>query len=231
MRGRGKGGGTGRGLAAALSVAALTAGPLYGAESSNDPPRPAVLDLALRAYDCGRRLGQFHKPLLGIIDYSLPSAEPRFWVIEMETGRVIFREHTTHGRGSGDLAARQFSNRPGSLQSSIGVFRTDQAYHGRHGYSLNLIGLESGINDRALERRIVIHGADYATPEHIARYGRLGRSHGCPAVDPRVSRRLIDRIKEGVALVAYYPDPAWLDASPYLHCDAASRDRLRSALP
>jgi hypothetical protein len=187
--------------------------------SSEPGPRDEVVEVAMRAYRCGRQLGQFDKALLGVIDYSLPSSEPRLWVIDMESERVLFHERVTHGRGSGELLARKFSNRPGSFESSIGVFRTDRPYRGRHGYSLNLRGLEPGFNDQAFARRIVIHGADYATSEHLARFGRLGRSHGCPVVDPRVTQRLIDSMKEGAALVAYYPDSDWLSGSRYLNCD------------
>lgn len=205
--------------AGALALWSLFLVTPYEVHSSDLGPREEVVELATRAYRCGRELGQFDKALLGVIDYSLPSTEPRLWVIDMESERVVFHERVTHGRGSGELLAQKFSNRPGSLESSIGVFRTDRSYRGRHGYSLNLMGLEPGFNDRAFARRIVIHGADYATSEHAARFGRLGRSHGCPAVDPRVTRRLIDFMKEGAALVAYYPDSNWLAKSRYLHCD------------
>jgi len=177
------------------------------------------LSLALSAYRCGRRQGAIDKPLLTLIDYSLPADVPRMWVIDVERGAVLFHELVAHGRGSGEEMAVSFSNRPGSLQSSLGLFRTAETYEGRHGHSLNLVGLEPGINDRAYERRIVMHGASYVTPEFVAEHGHLGRSWGCPALDPRISTRVIERIKEGSALFAYYPDPRGLDVSRYRSCD------------
>lgn len=181
------------------------------------PARP--LRLALQAFECGRARGLFEADSpLTLIDYSRPSTEPRLWVIDPRTGTVQFSELVAHGRASGEHLARSFSNRDGSRQSSLGLFRTAETYQGRHGYSLRLDGLEPGVNDRARSRAIVMHGADYATPEFSARFGRLGRSWGCPALDPAVHREVIDTIRGGNALFAYYPDETWLADSPYLHC-------------
>jgi hypothetical protein len=183
--------------------------------------RREVLDLALRAYQCGRARGEIARSRLTIIDYSLPSTQKRLWVIDLDRRRLLFNELVAHGRDSGENTAVSFSNSLGSHKSSLGLFRADQTYIGRHGYSLNLAGLEPGINDRALERRVVVHGADYVAPEFVARHGRLGRSWGCPALDRRVSRSVIDEIKGGGAVFAFYPDRQWLDRSSYLSCDAA----------
>lgn len=185
--------------------------------------RRDVLDLALRAYQCGRARGEIQRGRLTIIDYSLPSTQTRLWVIDLERHRLLFNELVAHGRESGENIAFSFSNTLGSHKSSLGLFRADTTYIGRHGYSLNLSGLEAGINDRALERRVVVHGADYVAPEFVARHGRLGRSFGCPALDRRVSRRVIDEIKDGGAVFAFYPDSNWLDRSSYLSCDSAGR--------
>jgi hypothetical protein len=92
-------------------------------------------------------------------------------------------------------------------------------YLGQHGYSLRLDGLERGVNDRARERAIVVHSARYASEEFAARHGRLGRSWGCPVLDPAVHRRVIDAIRGGTALFAYYPDPDWLSRSSFLECE------------
>ncbi|HWP65524.1 MAG TPA: murein L,D-transpeptidase catalytic domain family protein [Candidatus Limnocylindria bacterium] len=183
------------------------------------PPRPEVLELALRAYECGRSTGEVRGPLLTVIDYSLPSTERRLWVIDVPRRRVLFHELVAHGENSGYNLATAFSNRIGSRQSSLGLFRTADTYIGGHGVSLRLEGLEPGVNDRAMERRIVMHGADYVD-ENIARtLGRLGRSWGCPALPRASSRRVIERIKDGNALFAYYPDPRWLEQSRFLRCD------------
>jgi hypothetical protein len=184
--------------------------------SPEDGPASEVLDLARRAYDCGESRGYFDKPLLTVIDYSLPSTERRLWVIDLASGQVLFHELVAHGRGSGENFAVAFSNLEGSKQSSLGLFRTGETYEGKHGYSLRLVGLEPGVNDRAEARAIVIHGADYVTPEFAEQNGRLGRSWGCPALDPHVHRRVIDTIKGGTALFAYYPDDAWLSESTFL---------------
>ena len=182
-------------------------------------PRRPVLDLALRAYACGKARGHFTHPLLTIIDYSLPSVEPRLWVLDVRSRKVLFRELVAHGLNSGDNFAVAFSNEPGSLQSSLGLFRTEDTYKGRHGYTLRLSGLEPGVNDLAEERRIVMHGAAYVNRTVAAKRGRLGRSWGCPALPLGAHRRIIDRIRDGSAVFAYYPDPSWLQTSAFLDCE------------
>ena len=182
---------------------------------------PAVpLDLALRAYACGSARGEFSQPVLTLIDYSRPSTAPRLWVLDLAQGAVRFHTLVAHGRGSGLGRAVAFSNLPESKQSSLGLFRTEETYEGSHGYSLRLVGLETGVNDLAYSRNIVIHGADYATAQFASRHGRLGRSWGCPALDPSVHRSVIDSIRGGSALFAYYPDARWLASSPYLRCES-----------
>jgi len=183
-------------------------------------PRREVLDLAMRAYRCGRAEGQFDSSILTVIDYSLPSTEKRLWVIDLAQRRVLFHELVAHGQNSGEAYAVDFSNRPGSRQSSLGLFRTDNVYAGQHGESLRLIGLEPGINDLAEERRIVMHGAAYVNPRVVEVLGQLGRSWGCPAVDRAVFPQILRHIKEGTALFAYYPDPGWMRQSRFLQCDA-----------
>jgi len=182
------------------------------------PSQP--LQLALRAYACGRALGEFETPILTLVDYARPSSERRLWVLDLAAGAVRFHELVAHGRESGLGRAQRFSNTLGSRQSSLGLFRTAEPYQGRHGYSLRLVGLEPGTNDRAEERGIVVHAAAYATAEFANRYGRLGRSWGCPALDPAVNDDVIDTIRGGTALFAYFPDTAWSESSPYLHCEA-----------
>ena len=125
------------------------------------------------------------------------------WVIDLSLGRILYRELVAHGRESGENTTRTFSNLPGSLMSSMGLFVTDATYVGRNGYSLRLRGLEPGVNDRAYDRAIVMHGADYVSQALAARLGRIGRSFGCPAVRSAVARPLIDTIKNGTVLYAY----------------------------
>jgi hypothetical protein len=178
------------------------------------------LELGLRAFACGRARGEFSAPLLTLVDYSRPSTQRRLWVLDLETGDVLFHELVAHGRASGAGRASAFSNLPGSKQSSLGLFRTAEVYDGQHGYSLRLDGLESGVNHRARERAIVIHSADYVSEDFASRHGRLGRSWGCPVLDPAVHREVIDAIRGGTAFFAYYPDADWLARSPFLACEA-----------
>jgi len=88
---------------------------------------------------------------------------------------------------------------------------------GGNGYSLRLNGLDRGFNDRAMSRAIVMHGAPYVSESLAKKFGRLGRSWGCPAVSPRVAKRLIDTLKDGSPIFAYYPDKEWLQASRLLN--------------
>jgi hypothetical protein len=201
--------------------AELRAEPARQTERPPDGLRAEVFELARRAYECGRAQGHFEAPILTVIDYSLPSTERRLWVIDMRSGRVLFHELVAHGRNSGENLAIAFSNRPGSKQSSLGLFRTAGTYEGRHGYSLRLSGLEPGVNDAAWERSIVVHGAPYVGAEFAAQHGRLGRSWGCPALAPGVHRRVIERIRNGTALFVYYPDGNWLSHSRFLACPDA----------
>jgi hypothetical protein len=183
--------------------------------------RPEVLKLALEAYEQVEAGGHVRRPVLTIIDYELPSYEQRLWVIDMKVGRVLHQEWVAHGmgkpRGSGGTMeeALSFSNRKGTLKSSLGLFITAETYYGRHGYSLKLDGLEEGVNDKARERLIVLHGADYVTEDRAK--GRLvGRSWGCPAVRPGIAKILIDAIKSGSVLWIYYPHEEWLGESEFL---------------
>ena len=97
--------------------------------------------------------------------------------------------------------------------SSLGVFLTGDSYIGKHGLSLRLQGLEEGINDKSMERAIVIHAAEYVSERVGRREGRIGRSWGCPAVRPEVSRQLIKTVQGGALLLAYYPENSWLQTS------------------
>lgn len=178
---------------------------------------PKVLALALGASRCAISNGVVESPTtLTIIDYSKASIEPRLWVLDLTSRRVIYEELVSHGQGSGGNFATKFSNVPDSHQTSIGLFITDTTYVGRNGYSLRLEGLDKGFNDRARDRAIVMHGAPYVNAEVAKSLGRLGRSHGCPAVSAAVARELIDRVKGGNLLFSYYPDENWLGTSKYL---------------
>lgn len=178
------------------------------AVAARDGLRPAVLRLALRAYARVAAEGLARKPLLTVIDYSLRSREPRLWVLDLRAGTVLARELVAHGRGTGDDEARRFSNRPGSLQSSLGTFLTGATYRGKHGTSLRLKGLDRGLNDLAEARAIVVHGAEYVNREIVRQLGRLGRSQGCPALSRTAAPRVIELIRDGTVVFSYHPSAA-----------------------
>jgi hypothetical protein len=152
-----------------------------------------------------------------VIDYSRPSTEPRLFVIDVPARKVAFIERVAHGRGSGENITERFSNVAGSLMTSLGAFRASDVYQGQHGISLHLDGLEPGFNDHARERTIVMHGAAYVNDDIVATQGRLGRSWGCPAVRPAIVKSLIETIKDGSLVLAYYPDTNWLARSRFLN--------------
>ncbi len=180
---------------------------------------PTVLALALQARTCAIHRGvATSTSRLAVFDYSRPSTEPRLWVFDLGQPRLLFDEYVAHGRGSGDNYARHFSNDDGSLQSSLGLFATAETYIGDNGYSLRMDGLEPGVNDHARSRLLVMHGAWYVDPLLALKQGRLGRSYGCPALRPQVAHEVIDSLKQGQLLFAYYPDRQWLAHSNFLDC-------------
>ncbi len=155
-------------------------------------------------------------PIMAIVDFSKPSNQNRFYVVNFNTGNVLFVGTVSHGKNSGDLYSHSFSNVPESNKSSIGVFKTGATYTGKHGLSLKLFGLEPGINDNAFERDIVVHSAAYATPMFTKAHGRLGESKGCFVLDPKYSSHVINMLKDGSILFAYYPDSQYIKSSKYL---------------
>lgn len=164
-----------------------------------------ALQEALWALRCAEREGANEGRRLAVIDYSRSSLERRLWVFDLARGRLLQREFVAHGRQSGESFAEHFSNLPGSNQSSLGLFRGAESYKGRHGHSLRLDGLEPGFNDHARARALVIHGADYVAPTWAQKYGRMGRSLGCPAVQQEVIGVLVDQLKDGQYLFAWHP--------------------------
>lgn len=156
------------------------------------------------------------KEVMTLIDFTKPSTEERLYVFDMNERKLLFSSHVSHGRNSGDNYAKYFSNEVGSYKSSLGFYITAHTYNGKNGYSLVLDGLEKGINHRAKERAIVIHGAPYSNTSTIASTGRLGRSLGCPALPQKVSKPIIDTIKKGSVLYIYADDPEYLKKSSYI---------------
>jgi hypothetical protein len=185
---------------------------------------PKVLELALSAVQCARADGDGpHAERLAVIDYSLSSLKPRLWVFDLASHQLLYHEVVAHGQGSGGDVPTHFSNTNESHASSLGLFVTGATYIGHNGYSLRMDGLEKGINDAAMARAIVMHGAAYVNPAVNRGMGRLGRSWGCPALREAVAKPIIDVMKNGQFVFSYYPDQAWLAHSALLRCAAAHR--------
>ncbi|ROP79362.1 L,D-transpeptidase-like protein [Stenotrophomonas rhizophila] len=209
---------------AASPAPAAEANPVQMAEMLSKAAPAAdkqVLQLAARAMRCALRRPELgvDPGKLSVIDYSRPSTEPRMWIFDLTRQRLLFEEWVAHGRNSGDNRTQHFSNKDGSFMSSLGAFTAKETYMGGNGYSLRLEGLEPGFNDHARDRAIVIHGAPYVNPAIARLQGRLGRSLGCPAVRLSVARPLIDSLRGGTMVFAYYPDKDWLARSRLLEPD------------
>lgn len=175
-----------------------------------------VLAMAVNAYQKALDSGQVKNHHLTVIDYRLPSNQQRMWVFNVDKPKLDFNTFVAHGKNSGNTYATHFSNTHSSKSSSLGTFITKNTYIGGKGYSLNLQGVEKGVNDHALDRRIVVHGAWYMEKNFINQQGRAGRSWGCPAVSQKEAKPIINDIKNGSVVFAYYPDSAWLSHSQYV---------------
>jgi hypothetical protein len=224
----------------AVAVILATGVPAAGATA---PPSPAIIDAATApaaidpagldpaifararlAFERVRASGRHAvRPVLAVIDYSQPSTARRLWVFDVDSGALLHHELVAHGKGTGGLQATRFSNRHGSHQSSLGTFVVGDAYRGKHGRSLRLHGLDDGLNDNALARAVVIHAADYVSDAVVKAQGRLGRSWGCPALDPAVADDVMDTLKDGAVLVAWHRDQPALLASPWLRPERLAR--------
>jgi len=172
--------------------------------------------LAIKGWSKLRSQGDISKDIISICDFTQSSNKKRLYVIDLTAGTLLFNTLVAHGKNTGDEFARYFSNKPSSLQSSLGFYITREAYEGSHGLGLKLSGVEPGFNDRAEERAIVMHGADYVCDAFIDQYGRLGKSWGCPAVPFGMHEKIINAIKDGSCLFIYYPDKTYLAASKLL---------------
>ncbi len=171
---------------------------------SDSPSFRIALQKALEGYRHYTKNNDLSSTLV-IIDFSKPSYDKRLYVIDLEKKVLLHQSHVAHGKNSGMVYASKFSNRPNSYASSLGFYRTAETYFGKHGLSLRLDGLEIGVNDKARDRAVVIHSAKYANLEFIAKYGRLGRSFGCPTLPEKDYKRIVNLIKDGTLLFVYHP--------------------------
>lgn len=154
---------------------------------------------------------------LTICDLSQSSKQKRLYIIDIESQELVIHTYVAHGKNSGGEYATSFSNKPESLQSSLGFYITSNTYQGGHGLSLRIKGVDPGYNDKALERTIVIHGAAYVDPARAKAGVYMGRSFGCPAVPQKESARIITTIKNGTCLFIYHPSKKYLLGSTILN--------------
>lgn len=191
---------------------------------NKDTLREPVIKTVLTAIKCTRSNDIIYNNILTIIDYSLPSNQKRLWIFDLKNKNLLFHTYVSHAIKSGTLDSVFFSNKNNSRASSFGIFTTDIVYNGRHGLSLKLYGLDADVNDNAYLRNIVMHAAWYMSDNFVEKYGRVGRSWGCPAVPINLVKPIIETIKNGSLLVAYYPSQKWLSTSKFLTCDNASNN-------
>ena len=178
-----------------------------------------VIKPTLTIIQCTQSNHKLQNNILSIIDYSKPSNEKRLWIFSIKDKQLLFHTYVSHGIKSGTLLSQNFSNVNNSKASSIGVYQTEQTYYGRDGLSLRFTGMDYGFNSNAANRYIVMHGGWYVSEDFIKRYGRPGRSWGCPAVSEDLKTAIINTIKDNTLFIAYYPDDKWMAKSRFLHCD------------
>ena len=173
---------------------------------------------AVKGYEYLKEKGKINnESIISIVDFTKASYQKRLFVIDLQRCKILFNTYVAHGQGSGKEFANRFSNIPESFQSSLGFYLTSDTYTGKNGYSLHLEGVEKGINDRADERAIVMHGAPYVSETYIRSQGYIGRSWGCPAVPERLNKPIIEKIKNGSCLFIYGKNKNYLKRSKILN--------------
>ncbi len=178
-----------------------------------------VFQLAIKGYNKLESAGQLGNPaVLTIVDFSQSSKNKRMYVIDFINHRLLFNTLVAHGRNTGEEFASEFSNKTGTLKSSLGFYITKNHIFGsKVGISLIIKGVEKGFNDNAISRQIIIHGADYVTEQFIKRTGRLGRSYGCPSLPPDMIKPVIQAIEKGTCLFIFHADPDYLRNSQLIN--------------
>ena len=157
------------------------------------------------------------KNVLSICDFTQPSCSKRLYVIDVRHKKLLYRTYVAHGQNSGAEYASSFSNQPESFKSSLGFYITKTTYFGKNGLSLRIEGLDSGFNDLAGKRNIVLHGSSYVSQKFIRNTGAIGTSLGCPAMPSAVSPRIIKAVKNGSCLFIYHPTQQYLDESSVIN--------------
>lgn len=172
-----------------------------------------VFDYAMKGFN---EINPPNQKYLAINDYSQHSSKKRFYLINLKTQEVEINDYVAHGKHSGfNGNTKSFSNVENSKQTSLGFYLTDKPYYGGNGLSLKLEGLEPGINDNAMKRYIVMHGASYVSDTWVDKHGRIGRSWGCPAISKGNIKEVIDKIEGGTLMLSYSDKSDYLNKSKY----------------
>lgn len=154
--------------------------------------------------------------LLAIVDYSKPSSEKRFFLLDLANNKILYNTRIAHSKNSGFEIPIKFSNDPNSFENSLGFYLTLEEYSGAYGHSLKLRGLEENINSNAEERAIVIHGGNIANDSYLEKYGFLGRSLGCPVLPTDVISNVIALIKNGTVVFINGNDDTYMEESKFM---------------
>lgn len=176
-----------------------------------------IFDNALKGWNVLFEMNDLENPnILSIADLSQSSNSKRLYIIDLLQKKVVFNTYVAHGSKSGEEFASSFANIVHSHKSSLGFYVTGNTYQGQHGLAMRLKGVEKGINDFAEKRDIVMHSAAYVSESFIEKFGRLGRSQGCPAVSEALCRPIVNFIKEGTCFFIFYPDSNYFKKSKLL---------------
>jgi len=180
---------------------------VYSHLNANNCSLPNIITFskALEGFYDLKSKGKIARDIITVIDFSMSSNTKRLWVIDLTTNTILYNSLVAHGRNTGDEFAKSFSNSAESYKSSLGFYATGEIYNGKHGMSLKLDGLEKGVNDNARNRAVVMHGADYVAESFIKNNHRLGRSLGCPAIPPAMTKEIVNAIKGKSCLFIYHP--------------------------
>jgi len=165
-----------------------------------------VFKKALTGYYNIRKHHNLDKHIITVIDFQKPSTEERLWIIDIKNNKVLQHSLVAHGKNTGNDIAVNFSNAPNSNMSSLGFYLTKNTYIGKHGLSLVIKGLDKNYNSNAEARSVVIHGAEYVSPEFVKCNGRLGRSQGCPALPLNSHKEIINSIAYGSVIFISHED-------------------------
>jgi len=205
--------------AAELKLVINQASLIYGSMNLEDAGLDQkAFEYAWRGYHNLLKKGMIQKrSMLSICDFSQSSRTKRMYVIDVQHRKLLYRTYVAHGQNSGDEYATTFSNEPDSYKSSLGFYVTQRTYVGHNGLSLKLNGVDSGFNDMALKRQIVLHGSAYVSDRYMQDYGTLGTSLGCPALPAAVSGKIIRAVKDGSVLFIYHPTAQYLSHSTVIN--------------